>query len=189
MQGIIRSMDQAPEFLSNSKTIDHEELFQPRSESRRGELIAWIAAVVIGILLAILYSQSGQINCFIGLLFAFFLFAGLLMTYSHWVDSRITIRVTPEELDYKSPFRVVNLKWNEVAEVRVIKAGRSYRVIVRGKEAYFAYRVAPKTEDESDPIRMLGLPRGDELTRIICGMAELGEPKEQEDEWVCEKSR
>jgi hypothetical protein len=180
-------MDNPPEFLTKRETIQDEMTFQPASASRRGELIAWASAVVIGLLLTIFYFVTREIQCLTAGLFIFFLGAATLITFGLWVDSKTFAQVSPDFLHYKSPFRNVRLEWDQIEEVRAMDAGSVWRVVVYGAGRYFRIRVLEDEEVAEQGRRFLVIPQADRLVRIICGMAKLRFPREFEEEWICKR--
>lgn len=181
-------MDNPPEFLIKRETIQKEMTFEPASASRRGELIAWGSAVVIGLLLTIFYFVTREIQCLTAGLFIFFLGAAILITFGLWVDSKTFANVSPEGLQYKSPFRDVKLQWDQVEEVRAMEAGTVWRVVILGAGRYFRIRVHEGEDDSEKGRRFLVMPQADRMVRIICGMAKLPHPRRIEEEWVCRRS-
>lgn len=181
-------METPPEFLRKHETIQSERTFLSGSTSRKGELIAWGSAVAVGLPLAIFYFTTREVQCLTAGLFIFFLCAAALITFGLWADSRTFALVTPEYLRYKSPFRTVNLTWDQVEEVRAADAGAVWRVVVIGANRYFRVRVLREEDPPESKRRFLVFPQADQFIRIICGMAKLRNPRKIEDEWVCTRS-
>ena len=181
-------MKNPPEFLVKREIIQTEVTFQPASASRRGELIAWGSAVVIGSLLTIFYFVTREVQCLTAGLFIFFLGAAILITFGLWVDSKTFAKVSPEHLHFKSPFRDVRLEWDQVEELRAMEAGNVWRVVVSGADRYFRIRVLENEDETESGRRFLVIPKADRLVRIICGMAKLRHPRKIEEEWVCKRS-
>jgi hypothetical protein len=180
-------MDTSPEFLTKRETIQAEITFQPASTSRKGELIAWGSAVVTGLVLAIVYVSTREIQFLTGAMFVFFLATSLLITFGMWVDSRTSAKVSPDHLHFQSPFRNVKLEWDQVEEVRAVKAGTVWRVVVVGASRYFRIRVLEKREGSDASRQILSFPQADRFVRIICGMAKLKHPIQHEGEWFCQR--
>lgn len=181
-------MDNPPDFLIKREMIQEEKIFQPAPASRKGELIAWGSAVAIGFVLAIFYFTTREIQCLTGGLFIFFLASGLLITFGLWVDSRTVAKVTAEYLHYKSPFRDVQLEWDQVEEVRALDAGSVWRVVIIGNNKYFRIRVRVNEDDTDAGRHFLVFPQSDQLIRIICGMAKLRPPRLIDEKWICKQS-
>jgi hypothetical protein len=181
-------MDNPPEFLIKRETIQDEITFQPASTSRKGELIAWGSALATGLILAIFYFTTREIQFLTAGLLLFFLAAGVMITFGLWADSRTSAKISPDYLHYQSPFRNVKLEWDQVEEVRAAEAGAVWRVIVIGANRYFRIRVLENEEESDTSRRFLSLPQADRFIRIICGMAKLKYPRQFEDEWICKRS-
>ena len=178
-------MDKPPDFLLERESIEGEITFQPGSASRKGQIISWGSALVIGLILTIFYFTTRETQCLTGALFIFFLIAGFLITFGLWVDTKTIVLISPEYLHYKSPFRNVKLAWEQVEQVRAVEAGDVWRVAVIGMDRYFRIRVLDSKDDVESSKRFLVMPDADRLIRIICGMAKLQNPRRDEDEWVC----
>lgn len=181
-------MDLSPEFLNSPLNIVEEETFQPTAIPKKGGLIAWAAAFLIGIAAMITIFKSGQIPCLTMAIFLFFLFAAILITFSHWVDSQTSILVTPSQISYQSPFRRFLQNWDQISELTLIKAGHFWRVTIRSEHSFFMIRVDAGLASKPSPERILALPNGDRLVRIICGMANLSQVDEVGDSWVCRRT-
>lgn len=181
-------MENPPEFLLKRETIQSERSFLSGSTSRKGEIIAWGSAVAVGLPLAVFYFTTREVQCLTAGLFVFFISAAVLITFGLWADARTFARVTPQNLHYKSPFRSVNLTWDQVDEVRAADAGAVWRVVVIGANRYFRLRVLREEDSSESKRRFLVFPQADQLIRIICGMAKLRNPRLIEDEWICSRS-
>ncbi|OGO17912.1 MAG: hypothetical protein A2Z14_02970 [Chloroflexi bacterium RBG_16_48_8] len=85
-EGIIRLVEQPPEFLTSPLELAGEETFQPAPIPRRGGMIAWIATLLIAIVAIMLIFQSGQFPCLTIILFLFFLIAAILVNRRKYFD-------------------------------------------------------------------------------------------------------
>jgi hypothetical protein len=184
----MHSMDLPPEFLNSPLRIFEEETFQPTAIPRRGGVIAWFAAFLIGIVSMITIFKSGKIPCLTMAFFLFFLFAAVLITFSHWVDSKTSILVSPSQISYQSPFRSFLQNWDQISELNLIRAGHFWRVTIRGEQSFFMIRVDAGLTSKTAPERILALPDGDRLVRIICGMVNLSQVDHVGDNWVCKRT-
>jgi hypothetical protein len=181
-------MEQPPDFLRSPLSVIEEETFKPTAIPRKGGLIAWLASLLISIVLIIRITQSRQFPCLTFVLFLFFLLAAILITFSYWIDSKTIIHVTPSQLSYQSPLRRFLQSWDKISEINVLKTGRFWRIIVRGEQSFFTFRVATERDSKTQPEWVLALPNGDRLARIICGMANLPQVEEVGEEWICRKT-
>ncbi|OGO17911.1 MAG: hypothetical protein A2Z14_02965 [Chloroflexi bacterium RBG_16_48_8] len=112
----------------------------------------------------------------------------ILITFNYWVDSKTIIRVTPSQISYRSPFRRFLQNWDQISDIKVLHAGHSWRVFINGKETFFSIRVGTELTSETKPERILELPHGDRLLRLICGMANLSEIEKIGESWRCRRT-
>ncbi len=181
-------MEQPPDFLNSPLEFIEEETFQPTAIPHRGGIIAWMATVIVGIVAILTKDPSGQIPCLTVQLFIFFLLAAILITFSHWVDTKTIIHVTPSQLSYQSPFRRFLQNWDQISEIRTIKVGSFWRVLISGEQSSFTIRVHVGGTSKTQAERFLGLPNGDRLLRIVCGMAGLSQVKKVGEAWICNRA-
>lgn len=177
-------MQTPPSFLTAPKRIDGEEIFRPAKVSRQGELIAWGSAFAIGIGLGIYYIKTQEIQIITSGMLFFFLSAGALISFGAWVDKRTIIRVNSQRLIYRSPFKELNLNWDQILQVRATQARRLWRIIVASRDAHFRLRVSTSASEEENLTDFLALPDGERLVQIISGMAGLTHVLMEDDEWV-----
>jgi nicotinamide riboside transporter PnuC len=187
-KGIIHPMEQPPDFLHTPLKIMREETFRPAPISRKGEIIAWLLTLLIGLVSIIVKMQSGHFPCLTILLLVFFLIAAILISFSHWADSKTLIRVTPPQLSYQSPFRKIQQDWDQVLEINAQKTGRFWRIVVNLEQSFFSFKVNAASELKTQPEQVLALPQGDRLVRIICGMANLLQIQNTEENWICKRT-
>jgi hypothetical protein len=187
-EGIIHPMEQPPDFLRSPLRIIEEEIFEPTAIPRKGGIIAWVASLLIGIVVIIRITESRQFPCLTFVLFLFFLFAAILITFSYWVDSKTLIRVAPSQLSYQSPFRRFLKNWDQISEINAHKGGHFWRIVVSGKQLFFTFSVGEERDSKTQPERVLALPHGDRLARIICGMANLSQIEKVGEKWICSKT-
>ena len=180
-------MEQPPDFLNSPLEINGEETFQPSIVPRRGGIIAWMATLMIGIVVVILKVKSDQTPCLAIAFFLIFLFAAILITFSYWVDSKTMIRVTRSQLSYQSPFRKFLQTWDQISEINIFRAGNFWRVFIFGDDSFFTIRVGADPISGTNPQKVFELPHGDRLVRIICGMANLSQIHKDGEKWICQR--
>jgi hypothetical protein len=181
-------MEQPPDFLCTPLKITKEETFQPNVVPRKGGIIAWMATLLVGVVVILSEVQSGQVPCMTLGLFLFFFLAAVLITFSYWVESKTIIHVTPSQLSYRSPFRRNLQNWDQIFEITASKAGHFWQVVIRGEVLFFSIKVSAKDTLKTQSASILELPQGDRLVRIICGMSDLSQMKKVEDKWICQRT-
>lgn len=182
-------MQEAPHFLTSPMPLEGEQTFSPEQIPFRGGFIAWGAAALIGAAMIVIRAQTGEFQCMAIILFLFFLLAAVLITFNHWIDSNTLIQATQSHLSYQSPIKKFFHPWDQIPKIRSIRAGQSWRVLIVGTQSSFSLRIKsePAPDNHRDRARILELPRGDELIRIICSMANLSECEQIDQEWICKK--
>ena len=169
-------MDNAHELPSSTGT------FRPLVPARTGEIYAWGLAGVMLLSALFLRWRVGYVPWFVWLLFAFFLFSGIMSTFSHWVDSRTVLILSDEGLAFRNGLRFARFVWQEIAEVRVRSDRWGKRVQVRGQNGqHFAFRTLTEVEiHEGKPQKLFGFPQGEQLAQAIIRHAGL-QPQNQTD--------
>jgi hypothetical protein len=176
-----------PDFLTLEIEPWVEKIFQPFQPTRRGEQIAWVSAVVMGIVNGIVYWQEGRFQLFGLVLFLFFALAALLISFSNWVDANTKIYIDSNRVNFKSPLRKVNLERQMIDELWTQKVGGAWRVSVLGQGKYFIFRTESVMGGGSKGPLRIGIEGGEQLTRMIRELGRLTLPVQERNAWVCRK--
>jgi len=180
-------MQETPHFLTSPMPLEGEQTFSPELIPFRGGFIAWAAVVLIGVAMIFIKIQTGEFQCMtIGFLL-FFLLAAVLITFSYWVDTNTVIHATQSYLSYQSPMKKFLHQWDQILKIRAMRVGQSWRVLIVGKQSNFSLRIKSESTPNDHRGRILELPRGDELIRIICSMANLSECEHVNNEWIVKR--
>lgn len=169
--GIIPSMD-----LSS----DARE-FKPEQDSRRGEMIAWGCAVLVGVLWMVLVFTGQSVNWAILLLEVFLIFAGTSISLSNWMDRRSLIRLSQDEVFFKNGLRNVDMKYQDINEVRVLPTRWGSKVRVIGNDAYFEFRTLGEVKIGGELKGRMGFEEGDDILNTIVessGLERIDKPGE-----------
>jgi hypothetical protein len=179
--------DPFPTFLDSVDSLSVEEMFRPLPPNRRGEIIAWSSAVVVGLVSGALFWQGRQISSLGIFLFIFFSLSALLISFGNWMESHTLIRLSSEQVVYHSPVRKVTLALDDVRELWVSSAGRGWRIAVRGEGGFFTYRSAARLGGRLNQAIYIGIEHGDRLAGLIRSMAQLSPPILEGEAWLCRK--
>lgn len=147
--------------------------FIPEQVSRRGELIAWVSAVLVAALWIVLVLTGQTVNWAILLLEIFLLFAGTSITLGNWMDRHSLIRLSQQGITYKNGLRNVNMSFQNILEVRVIPTRWGNKVQVIGKDAYFEFRTLGEVKVGGELKGRMGFEQGDEILNTIVIASEL----------------
>lgn len=178
-------MDSPPTFFVDRQQVEHEEIFRPQQSARKGELIAWGSAILIALALVIYYVRIRQVQFLTFGMFLFFLASGVLISFGIWTDARTSVKISVDRIHYKSPFRDVDLKWENISSLIASKSGEIWKITVTGSDQYFSFRASDGPLPENNPRGFLVLPEGDRIVRLIGGMAKMSGPKLVDEDWMC----
>ena len=158
--------------------------FRPLVPARTGEIYAWSLAGVMAISALVLRWRAGYVPWFVWLLFAFFLFSGLMSTFSHWVDARTVLILSEDGLAFRNGLRFARFTWQEVDEVRMRRDRWGKRIQVRGQNGqHFAFRTITEVEiHEGQPQKLFGFPQGEQLAEAIIQRAGLRQKNQTDNE-------
>jgi hypothetical protein len=133
--------------------------------------------------------RGAPVSIFAIVLLLFFLLASSLISYGNWMDAHLEIQTTSQHVFYRSPLRKVRLAWDAIVEMRVVGAGRGWRVGVMGYEGYFTFRTASEMGARSGQSMRIGIEGGERLATQIRIKARLGIPVRDGDMWVCRQEQ
>jgi hypothetical protein len=180
-------MSEPPFFLSSPLPLKGEASFEPEIIPFRGGMIAWGATGIVGVTLIIIRLRTGGFQCMTISFFLFLLLAAILITFNYWIDSNTIIRATDSQLMYKTPIREFSHGWDQVSEIRATRVGHSWRVTILGTDSSFSLRIKSENAPEDHRGRILELPKGDELIRIICTKTNLTVCDDVDGTWICSR--
>ena len=158
--------------------------FRPVTGSRVGEAYAWGLAGVLVVSALLLWWRLGTVPWMVWLLLAFFALAGVLSTFSHWVDRQTVLTLTEEGLTFRNGLRHVHLTWPAVQAVRIQADRWGKRVQVRGRDGqHFAFRTLTEVEiHEGRPQSLFGFQEGEQLAETIVHFAGLHQQAQTDTE-------
>jgi hypothetical protein len=180
-------MQTSPDFLVQTVGLVEPETFRLWIGSRRGEYVAWVCSLVMGVMSGFLYWRDEPLPCMGIGLFTIFTIAAGLMSFSNWLERKTFIRVDSNGVVYASPIRNVRMEWSRVAYVAAAKSGPSWKILVAGGGGHFHYRTEGMVRAGARGTLRLGMKEGTRLTALIRGQADLGPPELEQDVWVCRR--
>ena len=100
--------------------LEEPREFQPILLSRRGELFAWLTAILSILAWLILRWKVSALLSIIPFLAVFFVFAALSISFGNWVDRRTLLRLEPTGVSFRNGLRNVHLEWSEINRMEVL---------------------------------------------------------------------
>ena len=152
--------------------------YRPERISRRGELVAWGAALLVTAAGAILYASGRPVGWVIPVLGAFLAAAGASISLGNWMDRRTRLRLEPGGVIYTNGLRRVRLDWGQIRQVRVLPApwGKKVQVFgerAPGKPGYFAFTTLGEVKVQGRTLGRVGFSEGDSILQTILEQAGL----------------
>ena len=121
--------------------MTNEQEFRPELTSRRGELMAWVSAVALGVAMFLAGRLWISIPSFLWIFEGFLAFSALSISLGNWMDRKSVIRLGAEGIAFENGLRSVRLNWSEVQNVAVSETRMGRRVQVIGPTSHFAFKM------------------------------------------------
>ena len=141
--------------------------FRPELISRRGELIAWGSAILVGVAWFVLGWRGQTVSWAMLLLEVFLIFAGTSISLGNWMDRHTLIRMNESGIAYKNGLRNVHMGWQEIRQVRVIPARWGNKVQLVGEKAHFEFRTLGEVKVAGELKGRMGFEDGEEILQEI----------------------
>ena len=143
------------------------EEFRPEMMSRRGELLAWLLALVVAAGWFTLVRSGQRIPGAVGFLEVFLLFSAASISLGNWIDRRTILRLEPGGIQFTNGLRNVRLAWGQIRKVHVFPSGWGKKVRVIGRESHFEFRTLGEVKAGGEVKGRLGFAEGDRILQQI----------------------
>lgn len=152
--------------------------YNPELVSRRSELIAWGSAILVNgtWLLLILFGQP--LSFWLPILGIPLILIAAGMSLGNWMDRHTVLKLDFESIFFSNGLRHVQLKWQEVQEVRVLPAQWGKKVQVFGERSYFGFHTLGEVSANGKVLGRTGFVDGDRVLEQILDRAALSEVKQ-----------
>ncbi len=149
----------------NPELIDSE--FHPELIPRRGELIAWASALLVGIAWLILHLVDQKINSAVPILTVFLVLAALSISLGNWMDRQTRICMDQEGLSFNNGLRHVRLTWNQIQRIQVESSGWGNKVFVVGQNKHFEFHTLGEVKVYGELKGRMGFAQGEHILQTI----------------------
>ena len=154
--------------------LANPQTYFPERTPRRGELIAWVLAVVLGVTWVILWLNDGLIAGAALVLAIFILISALVISLNNWMERNTSIRLSEQGVAFRNGLRDVSIPWPEVESVRVLPGtGKSKRVQVIGNRVHFEFRTLSVMKYKGEVQARTGFTNGEAIQETIIARARL----------------
>jgi hypothetical protein len=142
--------------------------FRPELIPRRGELIAWGSALLVGGAWFVIKQITGSASLLVPILFIPLLLAALSISLGNWMDRHTVLRMDPEGVRFSNGLRHVQLGWDQIQQVRVLPAAWGKKVQVFGEQTYFGFFTLAEVKAQGRVLGRTGIAAGESaLQRIL----------------------
>lgn len=149
--------------------------FRPELISRRGELIAWGSALLVGGAWFVLGKSAGHASLLVPLLAIPLLIAAFSISLGNWMDRHTVLRLDAEGVRFSNGLRHVRLKWDQIQQVRVLPAPWGKKVQVFGEQVYFGFYTLGEVKAQGRVLGRTGIAEGEFALQRILESAHLHE--------------
>jgi hypothetical protein len=153
--------------------------YRPVLLSRRGELIAWGAAVLVAAVWVYLALSGKPIFLAIPILEVILLFSAGSISLGNWMDRRTVLRMSENGVSFQNGLRNIQLSWQEILQVRVFPSQWGKKVEVVGERVHFQFRTLGEVKVQGEIKGRMGIENGEQaLNQIITksGLQQIEQP-------------
>ena len=135
--------------------------------TRRGELFAWITALLALAGWLILELAWQRTLPGVPFLTVFLFLAALSISLGNWMDRRSRIRIQPDGIVFDNGLRHAELGWGEIDQVQVFDSQWGRKVRVLGDKAHFDFRTLGEVKVQGQVKGRLGFAQGEAILQLI----------------------
>ncbi len=180
-------MKQHPAFLKAFTEFDAKKTYRLITGNRSGERVAWLLALTLGVLDAVLFLRLGTLSLTALIFPILFLLAALASSFSNWLERNTKITVSESGLVYQTPLRRLEMMWGEIDSLRLTRRGAGWYVMVVGDQGVFTFQTPTSIKGSFGREAKTGIESGEQLAAMIARQADLLEPELEGDVWVCRR--
>jgi hypothetical protein len=152
--------------------------YRPVLLSRRGEFIAWGAALLVAAAWVFLTLSARPVFLAMPILEVLLLFSAASITLGNWMDRRTFLRLSDQDVSFQNGLRDIRLKWHEIRKVYVIPTQWGKKVEVIGEREHFQFRTLGEVKVQGEVKGRMGFEKGDEVIDFIISKSGLQQIKQ-----------
>jgi len=142
---------------------------RPENFSRRGEITAWVLAILTLASWFALRARNYPVPVFFIILTLFLILAALAISLSNWSDRHTLLRLEADGMRFENGLRRVYLTWNEIHKVQIFPSRLGDRVRVSGAKTFFSFRLLGEVSFRGQVRGRMGFADGERILRYILG--------------------
>jgi hypothetical protein len=157
------------------------EAYQPVLLPRRGELIAWLCAIMCAVAWLVLHLAKSPVFIGLKILAALLIFISIAISMSNWMDRRTVLKIDPQGIAFENGLRKAQLGWQDIRRVEVISSSLGNKVRVLGDAAHFDFRTLAEVKLGGELKGQMGFQDGEKILKEIIQQADLKETGNPEE--------
>jgi len=149
--------------------------YHPLLLPRRGEVIAWLCALMC--IFAWVILDWAQSPVFIGLqiLAVVLIFIAAAISLSNWVDRHTALQINASGITFENGLRKAAMDWKSIRKVEVVDTPWGKKVQVLGDNTHFDFRTLAEVILNGELKGQMGFVDGDQILKEIIQKASLKE--------------
>jgi hypothetical protein len=147
--------------------------YRPVLLSRRGEVTAWILALVAGGSYFLFWRLGTNLSWMAVVFVGIFFLSAASISLGNWMDRRTMIRIGPRGIEYQNGLRRTDFAWGEVSQVQISPSRFGDQVHVIGERSHFRFRLHAEIRYQGEVRGQMGFPDGEEVLGIILKQSNL----------------
>lgn len=149
------------------ETVQSSDEFRPEQNPRRGELIAWSTALLVGFAWLYISLNNQVVPKTIPFLAIILLMTSLSISLGNWMDRQTLIQLSATGVAFKNGLRNVRLQWDEINQIRVLATRWGSKVQVFGEAAFFEFRTLGEVKLMGNFTGKIGFAEGNAIMHQI----------------------
>jgi hypothetical protein len=156
-------------------------IYRPILLPRRGELIAWVCALMCAAAWLLLVQAKSPVFFGLKLLAVLLVLIAGAISLGNWMDRRTLLKIDTHGIAFENGLRKVALGWQDIRQVEVITSTLGDKVRVLGETAHFDFRTLAEVRMDGVVKGRMGFQDGEQIVKEIVRRASLRETGETVD--------
>lgn len=141
--------------------------YRPELIPRRGEAIAWLGTLIVGVAIAILVLTGNPVSFWLLLLGVPLALVSIGISLGNWMDRHTVMQLSAQGVNYTNGLRKVEFRWHEIRELRVLPAQWGKKVQVFAEGAYFGFHTLGEVSAGGRSLGRTGFKEGEQILKTI----------------------
>ena len=142
------------------------QTLKPLKNPRKSEIMAWIFAILL--ILMLIYLPSSGVIRIGGIIFAvFFLISGLFMSIGNWMGRAAELRLSEDGIGYANGIQDMHFGWGEIERVEVYAGRFNDKISLVSSENRMSFDLSIEKVVNGKPATQIGFQDGELILETI----------------------